>query len=133
MRGYATALGQWWTYLEQRGDTGRWREVGVPAVTGFLSWLRNGRTVEHSLVAPMHPLSAETMEARLAALISFYRWQEAVFGVPVAARLMRAAPRRGPARGLLAHLDARAGQGLSSLVRVRRQRHRGRPPLLLPA
>lgn len=132
VRGYATALAQWWTYLEQRGDAGRWRDVGVPAVTGFLSWLRNGRTVEHSLTAPIQTPSAETMEARLAALISFYRWQEAVFGVPVAARLMRAAPRRAPARGLLAHLDARTGQGPSSLVRVRRQRHRGRPPLLLP-
>ena len=85
VRGYATALAQWWTFLEQRGETERWREVGVPAVTGFLSWLRNGRTVEHALVAPPGAPSAETLEARLAALISFYRWQEAVFGVPVAA------------------------------------------------
>ncbi|MFD8900216.1 tyrosine-type recombinase/integrase [Streptomyces ardesiacus] len=72
----------------------------------------------------------ETLEARLAALISFYRWQEAVFSVPVASRLMRAAPRRAPSRGLLAHRDARTAPGPSSLVRVRRHRHRGRPPLL---
>ena len=52
VRGYATALAQWWTFLEQRGETGGGREVGVPAVTGFLSWLRNGRTVEHALVGP---------------------------------------------------------------------------------
>ena len=52
VRGYATALAQWWTFLEQRGEAERWREVGVPAVSGFLSWLRNGRTVEHALVAP---------------------------------------------------------------------------------
>jgi integrase len=45
---------------------------------------------------------------------------------------MRGAPRRAPARGLLAHLDARSTPGPSSLVRVRRHRHRGRPPLLLP-
>ncbi|GAX58919.1 transposase [Streptomyces olivochromogenes] len=133
VRGYATSLAQWWTFLEQRDETARWRDLGVPAVTGFLSWLRNGRTVEHMLVEPEQVPAAETLEARLAALISFYRWQEAVFAVPVAGRLMRGAPRRAPARGLLAHLDARSTPGPSSLVRVRRHRHRGRPPLLLPA
>ncbi len=132
VRGYATSLAQWWSFLEQRGEVDGWREVGVPAVAGFLSWLRNGRTVEHALVEPERAPSPETLEARLAALISFYRWQEAVFSVPVAGRLMRGAPRRAPARGLLAHLDARSAPGPSSLVRVRRHRHRGRPPLLLP-
>ncbi|MFH9970147.1 tyrosine-type recombinase/integrase [Streptomyces mirabilis] len=132
VRGYATSLAQWWTFLEQRGETGRWGDLGVPAVAGFLSWLRNGRTVEHTLVEPEQVPESGTLEARLAALISFYRWQEAVFSVPVAGRLMRGAPRRAPARGLLAHLDARTAPAPSSLVRVRRQRHRGRPPLLLP-
>lgn len=55
------------------------------------------------------------------------------FSVPFAGRLMRGAPRRAPARGLLAHLDARSVPGPSSLVRVRRYRHRGRPPPLLTA
>jgi integrase len=132
VRGYATSLAQWWTFLEQRGETGGWREVGVPAVTAFLSWLRNGRTVEHTLVEPKETPSAETLEARLAALFSFYRWQEAVFAVPVAGRLLRGTPRRAPARGLLAHLDARSASAPSSLVRVRRNRRRDRPPLLLP-
>jgi integrase len=132
VRGYATALAQWWTFLEQRGEIAQWAEVGVPAVTGFLSWLRNGRTVEHALVAPEDAPAPETLEARLAALLSFYRWQEAVFSVPVAGRLMRGAPRRAPARGRLAHLDARTPRP-SSLVRVRRHRHCGRPLLLLPS
>jgi integrase len=132
VRGYATSLAQWWTFLEQRAEAERWGEVGIPAVSGFLSWLRNGRTVEHALVAPQDGPSVETLEARLAALISFYRWQEAVFEVPVAARLLRGAPRRSPARGLLAHLDSRSAPGPSAMVRVRRHRSRGRPPLLLP-
>ena len=51
VRGYATSLAQWWTFLELRDETERWTEVGVPAVAGFLSWLRNGRTVERALVA----------------------------------------------------------------------------------
>jgi integrase len=132
VRGYATALAQWRSFLEQRGETERWTEVGVPAVGGFLSWLRNGRTVEHALVAPAGGPSAETLEARLAAVVSYYRWHEAVFGVKVAVRLMRGAPHRAPARGLLAHLDARSAPGPSSLVRVRSNRRRGRPPLLMP-
>ncbi len=132
VRGYATSLAQWWTFLEQRGEAAKWTDLGVPAVAGFLSWLRNGRTVEHALVEPQEAPSPETLEARLAALISFYPWQEAVFAVPVAGRLMRGTPRRAPARGLLAHLDARSTPGPSSLVRVRRHRHHGRPPLLLP-
>jgi integrase len=132
VRGYATSLAQWWTFLEQRGDADGWREIGVPAVTAFLSWLRNGRTVEHALASPGEAPSAETLEARLAALISFYRWQQAVHAVPVAGRLMRGAPRRRPARGLLAHLDARSAPGPALLVQVRRSGRRDRPPLLLP-
>jgi integrase len=96
-----------------------------------LSWLRNGRTAEHALAAPGEVPSAETLHARLAALISFYQWQEAVHSVPVAGRLLRGRAARMPSRGLLAHLDARRDPGPSSLVRVRRRRP-GRPPLLLP-
>ncbi|MEV0974968.1 tyrosine-type recombinase/integrase [Microtetraspora glauca] len=132
VRGYATSLAQWWTFLERRGEADGWRDVGVPAITGFLSWLRNGRTVEHALVPLDQAPSPETLEARLAALISFYRWQETVHAVPVAHRLLRGTPRRTPARGLLAHLDARTAPSTSSLVRIRRQRHHDRPPLLLP-
>ena len=72
VRSYATALAQWWTFLEQRGETGRWNEVGVPVVSGFLSWLRNGRLVEQRLGAPAEEPSPGTMESRLAAVISFY-------------------------------------------------------------
>jgi hypothetical protein len=68
VRGYAASLAQWWSFLEQRGEAGRWAEAGVPAVAGFLSWLRIGRTVEHALTAPSGVPSAETLHARLAAL-----------------------------------------------------------------
>jgi integrase len=132
VRAYATGLAQWWTFLERRGEADRWHEVGVPAVSAFLSWLRNGRTVEHAIGAAEASPPAPTLEARLAAVVSFYRWQEAVFDVPVAGRLLRGASRRHPARGLLAHLDARSTPLPSSLVRVRRTRTSERPPLLLP-
>jgi integrase len=133
VRAYTTGLAQWWSFLEQRGEAGRWREVGVPAVTGFLSWLRNGRTVEQAIGAGDEAPSAPTLESRLAALMSFYRWQEAVHEVPVASRLLRGASRRRTARGLLAHLEARNAPQASSVVRVRRHCDRSRPPLLLPA
>jgi integrase len=132
VRAYATALAQWWTFLEQRGEADRWRDVGVPAISAFLSWLRNSRRVEHVIGADTDAPSESTLEARLTALISFYRWQEAVHEVPVAGRLLRGAPRRHPARGLLAHLDARRAPQASSLVRVRRHRGHRRPPLLMP-
>jgi integrase len=133
VRGYATGLAQWWTFLEQRDETSGWAELGVPAVSGFLSWLRNGRTVECAIarVGEATP-SAETLEARLAALISFYRWHGSVNNVPVAEKLLRGRPRRAPARGLLSHLDARNEAQPSSLVRVRTIKRSDRPPLLLP-
>jgi integrase len=133
VRAYTTALAQWWTFLEQRGEADHWREVGVPAVSAFLSWLRNSRTLEHAIAAGESAPSDATLEARLAALISFYRWQADVYDVPVAGRLLRGASRRRPARGLLSHLDARRAPQASSLVRVRRHRGRQRPPLLMPA
>jgi len=130
VRGYATSLAQWWSFLEQRGEHAQWAEAGVAAVAGFLSWLRNGRTVEHALTVPLDAPSAETLHARLAALISFYRRQGAVHSVPVAGRLLRGRPSRMPSRGLLAQLDGGRGPGLSSLVKIRRHR-RGVSPCSL--
>ncbi|MDN5916931.1 MAG: tyrosine-type recombinase/integrase [Pseudonocardia sp.] len=132
VRGYAIALAQWWTFLETRDQQARWDEVGVTTMTGFLSWLRNGRTVEHTVSAPGGEPAAQTMEARLGAVMSFYSWHGDVFGVPAAARLQRSTPRRSRSRGLLAYLDARTATRPSPMVRVRRSRHRDRTPVLHP-
>jgi integrase len=132
VRSYATALAQWWSFLEQRGEAAAWRDLGVPAVSAFLSWLRNGRTAERLPAAEGPAPRDATLESRLAALISFYRWQDAVHEVPVARRLLRGSPRRIPARGLLAHLNVGTPAAPSSLVRVRKTRRRDRPPILLP-
>lgn len=71
LRGHhATSPAQWWTFLEQRGEADRWRDVGVPTVSAFLSWLRNGRTVEHALVAFEAMPSPETLERHDAAAIA---------------------------------------------------------------
>jgi integrase len=143
VRGYATALAQWWTFLEQRGQVEGWGEVGVPAVTAFVSWQRTGRATTGPVSAVGAGPSDRTVAARLAAVVSFYRWQKAVFDVGVADRLLRGTLRRASGRELLAHLDRRTGSrsesgrgsgwgGRSSLVRVRPARSTDRPPLLLP-
>lgn len=95
--------------------------------TAILSWLRNGGTLEHTLMPGSVGPSSETLTVRPAALNSFYSWQDKVFDVPVARRLMRGTARRAPTRGLLAHLDARAAPKATSLVRVRRDRQCDRP------
>jgi hypothetical protein len=129
--GVCQGLAQWWSFLEQRDDTTNWDKLGVPAVSGFLSWLRNGRTVEHSIARDVEATpSPETLEASLAALISFYRWHGEVNDVPVAGKLLRGRPRRAAARG--SHLDGRNEAQPSSLVRVRTIKPSDRPPLLLP-
>jgi integrase len=102
-----------------------------PGGGGVLVVAAHRRTVEHAQTAPSGVPSAETLHTRLAALISFYQWQEAVHSVPVAGRLLRGRAARMPSRGLLPHLDGRRRPGPSSLVKVRRRRA-GRPPLLLP-
>ena len=89
VRSYATAMAQWWSFLEQRGEAAKWRDLGVPTVSAYLSWLRNGRMVEYLPVVETQAAQDATLESRLAALISFYRWQGAVHEVPVAGRLLR--------------------------------------------
>ncbi len=131
VRAYAAALAQWWSFLEQGNRAGSWDALGVPEVGAFLSWLRNGRVMGRQ-VGPVSVPSQETLQARLAAVISFYRWQDLVHAVPVASRLLRGAPARMPARGLLAHLQSRLAPAAASLVKVRRVR-RDRPPVLVPA
>ncbi|MFI7707377.1 tyrosine-type recombinase/integrase [Nonomuraea sp. NPDC049480] len=133
VRGYATALAQWWTFLEQRDEAERWNHLGVPAVSAFVSWLHEGRP-QATVLSREHiePPAMSTLEARLTALLSFYRWQHLVHDVVVAERLLKGPPRRVPAYGMLAHLAQHRPTQPSSLVRIRRSRAKDRPPVLLP-
>jgi hypothetical protein len=77
-----------------------WEAVGVGDVGTFLTWMRY-RSADH---AP----AESTVAVRLAAVIGFYRFREALSGVPVARSLLRVSGRwRGPSRGVLAHLGDR--------------------------
>ncbi|WP_326822256.1 hypothetical protein [Streptosporangium sp. NBC_01756] len=70
VRGYATSLAQWWTFLEQREDAVRWSELGVPAVSAFIAWLHDGRPGQQvaQLVSAASVRSESTVAMRLAAL-----------------------------------------------------------------
>ncbi len=107
---------------------GRWGS----AVTGFLSWLRNGRTAEHAVTTAGNAPSAQTLEARLAALISFYRWQEACSTCRSLAGCCAGCRAAVQPAGCWRTWMPAPAPGPSSLVRFRRQRGHDQPPILLP-
>ena len=72
------------------------------------------------------------MEARIATVISFYRWQADVHNVPVAARLLRGVPRRHAARGCCPIWTLAGRRGPRRWYGWRRHRGHDRPPLLMP-
>ena len=86
----------------------RGRRSGRIGVSVVVAQRAHGRVgAGHAAESP----APETLAARLAAVVSFYRWQEAVFGVPVASRLLRGAPRRTQGRGLPTSSASSRNQG----------------------
>ena len=135
VRAYAKALQLWWRYLELDGRD--WGEVDVPALAGFVAWLRQGIPPGVALLDPAAAapprLAESTLAARLAAVVSFYRYHHDAHGVAAAlARAWSGPPRRGRYRAFLAHLDGRSRSGLRSPMPVR-PRRREACPLLTPA
>src|SRR5450755_2070047 len=116
VRSYAKGLALWWSFLAR--ESVGWEDPGVGTLRGFVTWLRTGLG---PLVAPIaaegssgRRVPAEaTVAARLAAVVSFYRFQHDVHGR--GATLARASARsvgRGPYRPMLAHLEGgREGRG----------------------
>ena len=110
VRSYAKGLELWWAFLAREGAG--WEDPTVGMLRAFVTWLRTG------LSSAVVPIAAEaeagrapaeaTVQARLAAVVSFYRFQHDVHGHGAA--LARASTRRvsrGRYRPMLAHLDAR--------------------------
>jgi integrase/recombinase XerD len=112
-----------------------WEDPGVGVLRAFVTWLRSG------LVPTVTPIGQETstgrgpakatVAARLAAVVSFYRFQHDVHGRGAAlARASMRSVRRGRYRPMLAHLDGRRDRRASPL-----QLHAsvsGPPPVLTP-
>ena len=135
VRAYAKALQLWWQYLELDGRD--WAEADVPALAGFITWLRQGTPPGVVLLDPaaaVGPRLAEsTLATRLAAVVSFYRYHHDAHGVaPALARAWSGPPRRSRYRAFLAHLDGRSRISRRSPMPVR-PRRREVCPLLTPA
>ena len=111
VRAYAKALQLWWRYLELDGRD--WAEADVPALAGFVTWLRQGTPPGVALLDPAAAapprLAESTLATRLAAVVSFYRYHHDAHGVaPALARAWSGPPRRSRYRAFLAHLDGRS-------------------------
>src|SRR6266496_28291 len=83
VRAYAKALQLWWRYLELDGRD--WAEADVPALAGFVTWLRQGTPPGVALLDPAAAapprLAESTLATRLAAVVSFYRYHHDAHGV----------------------------------------------------
>ena len=135
VRGYAKALQLWWRYLELDGRD--WAEADVPALAGFVTWLRRGTPPGVALLDPAAAapprLAESTLATRLAAVVSFYRYHHDAHGIaPALARAWSGPPRRSRYRAFLAHLDGRSRASRRSPMPVRTRR-REACPLLTPA
>ena len=135
VRAYAKALQLWWRYLELDGRD--WAEADVPALAGFVTWLRQGTPPGVALLDPVAAapprLAESTLATRLAAVVSFYRYHHDAHGVaPALARAWSGPPRRSRYRAFLAHLDGRSRASPRSPMPVRTRR-REACPLLTPA
>ena len=113
-----------------------WEDPGVGTLRAFVTWLRTG------LAPAVAPIAAggcggrapaeATVAARLAAVVSFYRFQHDVHGRGAAlARASMRSVRRGRYRPMLAHLEGRRDRRASPL-RLRTSAP-GPPPVLTPA
>jgi len=113
-----------------------WEDPSVGALRAFVTWLRTGLSSAVASIAPQaeagrSPAEA-TVQARLAAVVSFYRFQHDVHGRGAA--LARASVRQvrpGRYRPMLAHLEGRRDRRASPL-RLRAPAP-GPPPVLTPA
>ena len=130
VRAYAKALQLWWRYLELDGRD--WAEADVPALAGFVTWLREGTPPGVALLDPAAAapprLAESTLATRLAAVVSFYRYHHDAHGVaPALARAWSGPPRRSRYRAFLAHLDGRSRASRRSPMPLRPQAAGGLP------
>ena len=133
VRSYAKGLELWWAHLAREGVD--WEDPSVGALRAFVTWLRTGLSAAVASIAPeaetRGPAEA-TVGARLAAVVSFYRFQHDVHGRGAAlARASMRQVRRGRYRPMLAHLEGRR-DGRASPLRLRTAAP-GPPPVLTPA
>ena len=133
VRSYAKGLELWWGFLVREGAG--WEDPSVGTLRAFVTWLRTGLSsavVSIAAEAETRGPAEATVGARLAAVVSFYRFQHDVHGR--GAMLARASTRQvrsGRYRPMLAHLEGRRDRRASPL-RLRSPAS-GPPPVLTPS
>jgi len=133
VRSYAKGLELWWGFLVREGAG--WEDPSVGTLRAFVTWLRTGLSsavVSIAAEAETRGPAEATVGARLAAVVSFYRFQHDVHGR--GAMLARASTRQvrsGRYRPMLAHLEGRRDRRASPL-RLRTPAS-GPPPVLTPS
>ena len=133
VRSYAKGLELWWGFLAREGAG--WEDPAVGTLRAFVTWLRTGlapSVVSIASEAETRGPAEATVGARLAAVVSFYRFQLDVHGRGVMlARASTRSVRRGRYRPMLAHLEGRRDRRASPL-RLRTPAS-GPPPVLTPS
>jgi integrase/recombinase XerD len=135
VRSYAKALELWWGFLVW--EDADWEDPGVGTLRAFVTWLRTGlgpavAPIAAGALAGRSAPAEATVQARLAAVVSFYRFQHDVHGRGAAlARASTRSVRRGRYRPMLAHLEGRRDRRASPLAL--RASVPGPPPVLAPA
>ena len=133
VRSYAKGLQLWWAHLAR--ERVGWEDPSVGTLRAFVTWLRTGLCSAVTSITPQAPtavVAEATVQTRLAAVVSFYRFQHDVHGRGAA--LARASMRRvrsGRYRPMLAHLEDRRDRRASPL-RLHAPAP-GPPPVLTPA
>jgi integrase len=133
VRSYAKGLELWWGFLVREGAG--WEDPSAGTLRAFVTWLRTGLSsavVSIAAEAETRGPAEATVGARLAAVVSFYRFQHDVHGR--GAMLARASTRQvrsGRYRPMLAHLEGRRDRRASPL-RLRTPAS-GPPPVLTPS
>jgi len=133
VRSYAKGLELWWAHLAREGVG--WEDPSVGALRAFVTWLRTGLSAAVASIAAETPAGSRaeaTVQVRLAAVVSFYRFQHDVHGRGAAlARASTRQVRPGRYRPMLAHLEGRRDRQASPLQL--RAPAPGPPPVLTPA
>ena len=134
VRSYAKGLELWWAFLAR--ENAGWEDPGVGVLRAFVTWLRTGlapavAVIGREGVGTGRGLAEATVAARLAAVVSFYRFQHDVHGRGAAlARASMRSVRSGRYRPMLAHLEGRRDRRGSPLPL--RGSAPGPPPVLTP-
>jgi len=84
VRSYAKGLQLWWIHVAREGVG--WEDPSVGALRAFVTWLRTGLSTAVASIAAEAPAGGSraeaTVQVRLAAVVSFYRFQAST-DVPV--------------------------------------------------